>query len=30
MCAMALLLIIGIIAGGFALGRAERSWRTAN
>jgi hypothetical protein len=26
MCAMALLLIIGIIVGGFMLGRAERSW----
>jgi hypothetical protein len=27
MCAMALLLIIGIIVGGFMLGRAERSRR---
>ena len=26
MCAMALLLIIGIIVGGFMLGRAERAW----
>ena len=26
MCAIALLLIIGIIVGGFMLGRAERSW----
>jgi hypothetical protein len=27
MCAMALLLIIGIVVGGFMLGRAERSRR---
>jgi len=26
MCAIALLLIIGMIVGGFMLGRAERSW----
>jgi hypothetical protein len=26
MCAMAFLLIIGMIVGGFMLGRAERSW----
>jgi hypothetical protein len=26
MCAIVLLLIIGVIVGGFMLGRAERSW----
>jgi hypothetical protein len=26
MCAIALLLIIGMIVGGFMLGRADRSW----
>jgi hypothetical protein len=26
MCAMALILIIGMIVGAFMLGRAERSW----
>jgi len=26
MCAMAFLLIIGLIVGGFMLGRADRSW----
>jgi hypothetical protein len=30
MCAMALLLIIGMIVGAFMLGRAERSWAEGN